>query len=298
MAFNINGTRLLLRAKKMGVNFERVAMIGRQGLYLPAAGLQRNLDDYGFGNASARQLLEEGEGYAEPFLRLLGAHSIDSFDASAYEGATVIHDMNTAIPEQYKSRYTVVIDGGSLEHVFNFPVAMKNCMELLEEGGHYLGLSPTNNYWGHGFYQFSPELYFRIFSESNGFAVEEILFFRDKKGREDFRPSTFYELKDPAVARRRIELINCYGSLLFVNARKVAQREIFRSFPQQSDYEQLSWKKERARKRKEQENGLFRTLRKWIPDPLKAFRRKWILLSRPFGNGRKHFFKPVKENLS
>ena len=69
-----------------------------------------------------------------------------------------------------KNKYTLVIDGGCLEHIFNFPVAIKNCMEMLQEGGHFIGITPANNLMGHGFYQFSPELYFRIFSKENGFA--------------------------------------------------------------------------------------------------------------------------------
>src|SRR5438477_418150 len=79
------------------------------------------------------------------------------------------HDMNEPIPDKFKETYTAVLDGGSLEHVFNFPVAIKNCMEMVKVGGHYLAITPANNFFGHGFYQFSPELYFTVLSKENGF---------------------------------------------------------------------------------------------------------------------------------
>ncbi|WP_051358088.1 hypothetical protein [Rubidibacter lacunae] len=107
-------------------------------------------------------------------MKFLGAESIDSFDYSGYEGATCEHDFNQPISEDYHARYTVAIDGGTLEHVFNFPVAIANCMRMVEVGGHYLGLTPSNNLMGHGFYQFSPELYFRVLSPENGFSIEKM----------------------------------------------------------------------------------------------------------------------------
>lgn len=57
---------------------------------------------------------------------VLGASSITVLDASPYEGADTIHDMNTPVPEVWHGRYDVVIDSGSLEHIFNFSVAIAN----------------------------------------------------------------------------------------------------------------------------------------------------------------------------
>ncbi len=65
------------------------------------------------------------DGYAEPLFEYLGANKAHALDYSDYEKPTVTHDMNEPLPEHLKSRYTVVLDGGSLEHVFNFPVAIK-----------------------------------------------------------------------------------------------------------------------------------------------------------------------------
>jgi hypothetical protein len=66
--------------------------------------------------------------FCEPYLiALLGADEIISIDASGYENATIIHDMNEPA-EDLAEQFDLVIDGGSLEHIFNFPVAILNVM--------------------------------------------------------------------------------------------------------------------------------------------------------------------------
>ena len=50
-------------------------------------------------------------------------------DASAFEGANFVHDLNNPIPEELHCKYDAVVDGGTLEHVFNVPVAFANPSE-------------------------------------------------------------------------------------------------------------------------------------------------------------------------
>ena len=70
-----------------------------------------------------------------------------------------------------------MIESGSLEHIFNFPVAITNLAGMLKVGGTLFVTTPANNLMGHGFYQFSPELMFRVFSDENGFALRDVLLF-------------------------------------------------------------------------------------------------------------------------
>ena len=165
MGFDTNGVRFLFAARTSGVDFGHAATLGRQGLHLDARALGRVLQQAGIERPqeSARELLRVGEGYAEPLLTLLGAEEICSIDASAYEGASVVHDMNQPVVEELKGRFSVVIDGGSLEHVFDFPRAIRNVMEMVRLDGWFLGITPANNFMGHGVYQFSPEVFFRLF---------------------------------------------------------------------------------------------------------------------------------------
>jgi hypothetical protein len=104
----------------------------------------------------------------------LGAETVESIDYSNYEQASIIHDLNLPIDENLKEKFSTVVDGGTLEHIFNYPVAIKNCMEMVKIGGHLILMTPANNYFGHGFYQFSPELFFSLLSEQNGFEDTQV----------------------------------------------------------------------------------------------------------------------------
>jgi len=234
MGLDTNGVKLLLHAKQLDVNFRKVITIGRQVLFLKEKELRSMLLQAGLGDAYKRGPFPV-HSHAEPFLSLLGSEATDSLDASAYEGASLIHDLNKPLPEELFSRYSLVIDGGSLEHVFNFPTAIKNCMSLIEEGGYYIGITPANNFLGHGFYQFSPELYYRIFSEANGFEVIKMYLYRDRKG------TSFYEVHDPLDLQQRVIMANSEASFLFVLAQKRVAKELFVTTPQQSDYEHIVW---------------------------------------------------------
>src|SRR6185295_9992131 len=116
--------------------------------------------------------------YAEPLFHALGARKVFALDASAFEGAQVVHDLNLPIGPDLQEKFDLVYDGGTLEHVFNFPVALKNCMQLVRPGGQLILHTVTNNYCGHGFYQFSPELFFRALSPENGFEMERMVLHR------------------------------------------------------------------------------------------------------------------------
>jgi hypothetical protein len=238
MGFGANEICFLHAAREGGVSFARTVMLGRQRLHLSQADLRRSCArmDAPLDAAEADALFKEADGYADPFLRRLGAGRIDTMDASTYEGATIVHDLNAPLPDDLRQRFTVVIDGGTLEHVFNVPVALSSCMRMLEVGGHFLGISPANNYMGHGFYQFSPELFYRVFSEANGFQVESMYVYEGA-----FTPRfRWYEVKDPSVVRRRVTLEGGVDAMLLVRARKLRDVMPFAQAPQQSDYE-ASW---------------------------------------------------------
>lgn len=232
MGFDVQGVRFLLWAHRNGAQFGRTALIGRQELFIDPGSLAQILKCYDIqqNEAEIRGLLTEAKGFAEPLLHLLGARDITSVDASGYEGASVVHDMNLKIPDSLQGGFSLVIDAGTLEHIFNFPRAIQNCMEMVEVGGHLVVVTPANNFMGHGFYQFSPELFFRVCSDAHGFQVVKLILCEvDPRGR-------WYEVVDPAKAGRRVEMVNSKPAYLMVLARRVRQSPILSVTPQQSDY--------------------------------------------------------------
>lgn len=207
-------------------------MIGRQGMYVARAEAAALLESFGHqpSQAELERICPSGRAYAEGFLEFLGARSVDSVDYSSFEGASLIHDMNRPISEDLAERFSVVLDGGTLEHVFNFPVSIRNCMQMVRVGGHYLAITPANNFFGHGFYQFSPELYFTVLSEDNGFEVKHMYAF------EETPHPVWYAVKSPRDVGGRVTLTNSHGVYLLIIARRVAVKPIFERTPQQSDY--------------------------------------------------------------
>jgi hypothetical protein len=117
-----------------------------------------------------------------------------------------------------------------MEHVFNFPVAIRNCLEMVKRGGHFFATTPANNYFGHGFYQFSAELFFRVLAPANGLQIQHCVTV------EYGLRLRWFAVTDPAAFRARVTLINAAPVVLFVWAKRVEIVPLFRGTPQQSDY--------------------------------------------------------------
>jgi SAM-dependent methyltransferase len=233
MGIDINGAKFLAGAARSGVMFDTCAMLGRQEIHVTPKqmkGIFRLLLQRFVAGAIHEVPETHSEGFAESFLERCGAKKIVSFDNSSYEGASIIHNMNRPLPDAYDEAFDCVIDGGTLEHIFNLPVALQNCMRMVKAGGHFLAITPCNNFMGHGFYQFSPELYYGVFSERNGFKVEQMFIF---ESRPD---ATWYSVANPAILGGRVELVNAQRTYLLVRARRMKIVPLDDITPQQSDY--------------------------------------------------------------
>jgi SAM-dependent methyltransferase len=157
-----------------------------------------------------------------------GASRVDSLDFSDFEHATHIHDMNLPLPEHLWGRYDTVIDSGCIEHVYNAPQALKNCSLLCREGGTIVHVLPANNFCGHGFWQFSPELFFSLYSPANGYRDTEVFVsdYVDKR--------RWFRVKPPSDGRR-VNILS--SSELSVMVRTVRENRPFsHASVQQSDY--------------------------------------------------------------
>lgn len=233
MGIERNSARALIGAYRDGISFESVITFGRQFLTTPLWWLNRQFDEAGVSPFAPNPLPERDPGwrFAEPFLAMLGAKTVVSIDYSDYEGATYIHDFNFPLPESFDDTYHVVYDSGTLEHVFNFPVAIENLMRLVVPGGRLILHLPINNWCGHGFYQFSPEIFYKVLCADNGFEVERMI------AVEMFFDGRWYEVSDPSKLRSRVELMNGHRTHIFVQAKRLRESPIFETYPQQADYE-------------------------------------------------------------
>ena len=228
MGLDINAVQFLIDARRRGAEFGDVLTLGRQDLNVYPAKMAEVLESHGFPAAAFKG--DDKALYSEPCFQSLGARGVSSMDASGFEGAGFIHDLNEPIGGELKERFDLVYDGGTLEHVFHFPMALRNCMEMVRPGGHLFIHTITNNWCGHGFYQFSPELFFRALSPDNGFEVTRMVLHRvGPYGR-------WYEVSDPNAIRSRVELLTFTPVMLLIQARRVKSVPVFARAPQQSDY--------------------------------------------------------------
>ncbi len=236
MALLGHDARRLVAARARGVCFDDTLTIGRLSLFLHAGELEdlrRNLpvaspalERYAFGD------------YADDFLRdCLGVQSLTVLDRSDYEGAGRVHDLNDPLQADLVGRFDAVIEAGSLEHVFNFPVAAANLMNALKVGGTLFLTAPANNLCGHGLYQFSPELMYRTFSRENGFDIRTLAVLEARFPAVESTPvRRIRYVPDPATVGRRIGLRTRRPVLMALEATKVSNVTPFAEWPQQSDY--------------------------------------------------------------
>lgn len=239
---------LLLDLKRRKPTITSIATIGRLSLFLHPPQLRRlrrifpgsrAVGDYRWGEPADAILRE-----------VTGATTVSSIDMSDYQGSSIIHDMNCPLwvsrPE-LEGQFDLVIDGGALEHVFNFPVAVRNMAFLVRSGGHILTANPANNLCGHGFYQFTPELMHRLYAPANGFRVDHVLLTQSRymSVEVDPRPLSF-RVVDPASLGRRILLRNRWPVVIRTLAELTGEVPETGFDVQQSDYV-MAWSEARSR---------------------------------------------------
>lgn len=274
MGITKNCSRFLVYARAKGVSYERAIMLGRQVLYVNKDEFIDQIKHYSVASSEMAMSLPF-EKFAEPLFSILGATRIDSIDYSDYEGASIIHDLNQPLPQFLQKKYSILFDGGTLEHVFNFPQAIKNCMDMLEVGGHFLSITPTNNLCGHGFYQFSPELFFSLFSEKHGFVIK-LLAMGVEQDAEGI--TEWYQVNDPKTVKRRVTLRNSQPTHIMIIAQKITDTENISLQPIQSDYEMV-WEVFSSQKNDipiKHERKVIYYYRKYMPSFLKQVVRKFV----------------------
>lgn len=209
-----------------------VATIGRQSLMM-------RKDIARFGPYCERLLTER-------FKAVL----VDSFDYSNYEGAT--HTMDLNHPFVPCKTYDTVLDCGSLEHIYNVQQALANVSALCDKGGQIIHVLPANNFCGHGFWQFSPELFFSLYSDANGYTETEV-FLADLTNRH-----VWFQVKRP-VNGERAQVV-C-ARPLYALCRTVKSFDCSSKNVQQSDYVHI-WSRELTRG--EKRSGLFGLIKRIV----------------------------------
>jgi hypothetical protein len=121
---------------------------------------------------------------AKQFFEALGIGEITSIDIpGSHLTPDLIHDLNRPFPQELLGRFNLVIDPGTMEHVFDVRAGLTNVVRALAVGGTTVHFVPIYSYNG-GYFSINPNV-MHDFYNTNGFAdVRSFIVMYDR-----FRPS-------------------------------------------------------------------------------------------------------------
>jgi SAM-dependent methyltransferase len=79
----------------------------------------------------------------------------------------LVIDLNNRVNNKLINKFDNIVDIGTLEHVFDTCSALENYIRMLKKGGYLLIAVPCSNMIDHGFYNFSPTLFYDYFTCNN-----------------------------------------------------------------------------------------------------------------------------------
>ena len=211
--------------------------------------------------------------YSEEILiNYFGANLVDSLDNSNFEGANIICDMSEDLKD-IKKHYDTILDFGTSEHVFNINQNLINISKLCKKGGRIIHCLPANNQCGHGFWQFSPELFFGLYDESNGYKLTQTYLI------DSYDNKNYWQInKKPK--NERLELNSFTPIYIFVSTIKNLEHTSQKA--QQSDYEFIWNKNSENRKTVLNKKSLSSIIWKNTKDGIKFFFRNNFLFKNFF----------------
>jgi len=187
MGINASAIRVFLIESERRRLKGSVLQLGRQDIFVKERECRRIFSEYGRDIETSRDtpilsqkpdLARDGFLSDEFLFSALGFSENKAMDASPYEGADYLLDMNVAeTPEEHRERWDVIFDGGLVEHVFNVPNALAHIGRMLKVGGRIVHIQVSSNHIDHGFYMFSPTLFWDYYT-ANGYEINVCQVFR------------------------------------------------------------------------------------------------------------------------
>lgn len=119
-----------------------------------------------------RQVIHSGNvlgiGRDNELFAALGFSEYKVLDFSKSQKPHYLFDLNNyELPANLYERFDVIIDGGTCEHIFHVPNVLNNLYKILTTGGRIIHFAPSSNHMDHGFYMFSPTLFWDFYTINN-----------------------------------------------------------------------------------------------------------------------------------
>ncbi len=186
MGIATGGAKLILQEASRRPFEGSVLTLGKQNVFFTHADLAAMAAEFGLRlDPRIEPVLSSDPAYARngfisdvTLFRSLGAENCFSLDCSDFEGSEFVFDLNrNDLPEDLVNRFDLIIDAGTIEHVFHVPNALNNIFRMLRPGGRVIHVSPSSNHVDHGFYMFSPTLFWDFYC-ANQFEITSAQVFR------------------------------------------------------------------------------------------------------------------------
>jgi len=243
--------KLLMREGRREKFDGDVLTAGKQDVFSTLRDLERWAKEQDFSLCSQNGMkLPDNKGQSSAFIsdealfKRLGFKNVWSMDCSGYEQCRIIHDLNLDVPADLQNKFDLIFDGGTSEHIFNLPKVLENYNKMLKVGGRIVHVLPASNFVDHGFYMFSPTLFYDYYSANRWDIITSYF------AKQPFSHATklwdIYEYRPGAL-----EKLSCGGLsngmyvVIFI-ARKTAN-STFNASVQQGRYLSGSWNIPRER---------------------------------------------------
>ena len=181
MGIGNSAIRLLMREGNRKEFSGKILQLGKQLVVATEQSIEKLAEEENFKLSEPRCDIEYGKSQYpgvmaisdEYLFQRLGFEVVDALDQNTFEGANVIHDLNHPFDKDFEKigTYDFIYDGGTIEHIFNIPNALKNVFDLLAMDGRIVHATAINAI-NHGYYNFAT-FFFEEFYETNGFQINE-----------------------------------------------------------------------------------------------------------------------------
>lgn len=151
------------------------------------------------------------------FFKALGATRVTAIDVSDYEGAEIVHNLDTPIPQHLEVKFDFICNSSVLDNMFNPIMGLTNISKLLAPGGRVIHFEHASNTVNNAYLQFSPNWFFDYYVV-NGFAdcKTYIALFYDLNGAWKFYAGLHNDRQEPRLFRS-----SCFAMTLVI-AEKAA----------------------------------------------------------------------------
>jgi hypothetical protein len=119
---------------------------------------------------------ETGSIYDADFYKMLGCDEHYAVDISAFEGAEIIVDLNKPIPDHLEKTCDFLVDGSTLDNIFDPCQGLENIARMLKPGGRCVLVNMGNaslDFGGIPYTMFNP-LWFYDYFAINGFSACDV----------------------------------------------------------------------------------------------------------------------------